>query len=476
LDSSLLRGPLSGLAVGDFVGARDQAIYRAMLELSEDGQPFDGITLARLADERCGGIENGGAAVIGDLIDGAVPDSGLVKRHAETLQNLSQLRRLGMFAEKLTREAQEIGADPAILLQKAEECIRSLRDGYDLDANLLPYAPKDLSRHPEILNLSNVKARAVDWLWQPYLPASMLVMLSGDPGAGKTYLALSIAADLTAGRSPYTRELRPAMDVLYLSEENSPEHVLRPRFDSLCGDPSRFHLLRGSVTGNASRTDRRAIKLSDLYLIGESLSTTNARLVIVDPIQSYLGAEVDAHRSNETRPLMDGLAHLAEEHQCCFLLIRHFAKAPAARAIHRGLGSIDLTGAVRSELHAGAIEERRALVHAKSNLGQLGKSLGYLIEADGSFRWTGETDITASDLQAVEQTGEDRSAVEEAVEYVRDALTAGARLSKEVQSELRAAGVSNATLRRAKRKLGVLSRKTGMHGGWEWHLPEGAQA
>ena len=138
------------------------------------------------------------------------------------------------------------------------------------------------------------------------------------------------------------------------------------------------------------------------------------------------------------------------------------------------MGSVDLAGAVRSELHAGEVDERRALVHAKSNLGQLGKSLGYLIEADGSFRWTGETDITASDLQAVEQTGEDRTAVEEAVEYLHDALTVGARPSKEVQSELRAAGVPNATLRRAKKKLGVLSRKTEMHGGWEWYLPEGA--
>lgn len=475
LDSSLLRGPLADLAVTDFVGSSDQTIYGAMLELEEDGEPFDGITLIRLAEERCGGIENGGAAFIGELIDGAVPDPAVVKRHAETLQKLSQLRRLGRFGEIIACKAQELGSDPSVLLQKAENIIRSLRDGYDLDANLLPYAPRDLVRRPEILSLADVQPRDVDWIWRPYVPMSMLAMLSGDPGAGKTYLALAIAAALTVGQRPCNAEPCAPMDVLYLSVENSPEHVLRPRFDALRGDPSRFHVLRGSVAANGKCTDRKGVKLSDLPILEEALMRTKARLVIVDPIQSYLGAEVDAHRSNETRPVLDGLAHLAEKHQTCFFLIRHFAKSQVGRAIHRGLGSIDLTGAVRSELHAGEVDERRALVHAKSNLGQLGKSLGYMIEADGSFRWTGETDITASDLQAVEPNGEDRSAVEEAVGYLRDALASGARPGKEVQAELRDAGVSDATLRRAKSKLGVLSCKIQMRGGWEWYLPEGAQ-
>ncbi len=475
LDNSLLRGPLSSLAISDFVGTLHQAIYGAILELTENGLPFDDIILMRLAEEKCGGIENGGVAVIGDLIDGAVADPPVLKRHAETLQKLSQLRRLGRFGEMIEREARELGADPAVLLQKAENAVRALRDGYDLDADLLPYTPYDLSRCPEILTLVDVQARDVDWLWQPYLPMSMLAMLSGDPGAGKTYLALAIAAALSAGQRPCTAEPCAPMDVLYLSVENSPEHVLRPRFDALRGDPSRFHLLRGSVAGNGKCADRKAVKLSDLQLLEESLTRTKARLVIVDPIQSYLGAEVDTHRSNETRPVLDGLGQLAEKHQTCFFLIRHFAKSLAGRAIHRGLGSIDLTGAVRSELHVGEVDERRALVHAKSNLGQLGRSLGYLIEADGSFRWTGETNITASDLQVPEQTREDRSALEEAAAYLHDALEAGARPSKDVITEIRTAGVSDATLRRAKKKVGILSRKTQMEGGWEWYLPEGAQ-
>src|SRR5205823_3489423 len=83
-------------------------------------------------------------------------------------------------------------------------------------------------RRPEILNLSRVEAKAVPWLWQPYLAVGMMAMLSGDPGAGKTYLALAMAAALTVGRLPYSGEPCFPINVLYLSVENSPEHVLRP--------------------------------------------------------------------------------------------------------------------------------------------------------------------------------------------------------------------------------------------------------
>ena len=260
----------------------------------------------------------------------------------------------------------------------------------------------------------------MDWLWRPYLALGMLAMLSGDPGAGKTYIAMAIAAALSIGRTPYSGDPCEPKHILYLSAENSPEHVLRPRFDRLGGDSSRFHIVRGSIVGEGKDAERGSIKLSDVQLLHQALSATGAQLLIVDPIQSYLGAEVDSHRSNETRPVLDGLARLAEDHKCCVLLVRHFAKAAAGRAIHRGLGSIDLTGAVRTEMHAGQVDDKRAMVQAKSNLGQLGNSLGYAIEGDGSFRWTGETDVTANDLQAAEPTGEERGALDEAVEQLRD--------------------------------------------------------
>ncbi len=182
-------------------------------------------------------------------------------------------------------------------------------------------------------------------------------MLSGDPAAGKTFIALAIAAGFTTGRTPDGEPCEP-LDVLYLSVENSAAHVVRPRFDSLRGDPKRFHLLRGSVWSADGGEEQGAVSLSDIAIIDAALRETNAKVVIIDPIQSYLGSGVDLHRSNETRPIMDGLAKVAERHNCAALLLRHLSKQSGGKAIHRGLGSIDLTGAVRSELLAGAIAGR----------------------------------------------------------------------------------------------------------------------
>jgi hypothetical protein len=324
-------------------------------------------------------------------------------------------------------------------------------------------------RRPEIINLSQVEARAVPWLWQPYLAQGMLALLSGDPAAGKTYIALAIAAALTIGRLPYNGEPCLPVDVLYLSVENPLDYVVRPRFDQLEGDARRFHVLRGSLTGDGEGSTRGGVKLSDISLLADAMEQTQAGLVIVDPIQSYLGAEVDAHRSNETRPVLDGLVRLAEEHRACVLLLRHFAKSPSGTAIHRGLGSIDITAAARTELHAGEVDGQRAMVQAKSNLGSYGDSLGYVIEpSDGSFKWTGKSNLRPIDLQQGESTSEERSNTEEACDYLEQALAGGPRLIRELEA---GTDIPHRTLLRAFHKLGLKRTRDGERGPYVWALP-----
>jgi hypothetical protein len=258
------------------------------------------------------------------------------------------------------------------------------------------------ARRPMTAATAHVAPRAVDWLWEPYIPARMLTMISGDPGAGKSYLALAVGADLTLGRLLHGSACAPS-NVLYLTAENPMAEVVRPRFDLLGGDPARLFLLKGTLWAEDGEEQRGAITLADVQILDKAISETHARLVIVDPIQSYLGAGVDLHRSNETRPVLDGLAKLAEKHGCAILLLRHLSKQSGGKAIHRGLGSIDFSGAVRSEMLAGSLPddpEARALVHIKSNVGPYGRTRGYQIDNQGHFAWTGDSAITAEELLA----------------------------------------------------------------------------
>lgn len=328
---------------------------------------------------------------------------------------------------------------------------------------------------PDLLCLADVEAKPVEWLWEPFIPARMLTMLSGDPGAGKTFIALSIAADLSRGRLRDSRIVEPA-NTLYLSVENPVAESLRPRFDALGGDPARFFLLEGKPQFDADGNKHlMAVTLADLPTLEAAIVKAKARLMVVDPIQSYLGAGVDLHRSNETRPVMDGLARLAERHGCAILLLRHLSKQGGGKAIHRGLGSVDLTGAVRSEILAGSLPDdpdARAIVHIKSNVGRIGPALGYSIDGQGSFAWTGESTITAADLLAA-PAGPDGK-LEKARQWLMNLLMPGRREAKEIYRLAESEGISKMTLRRARSALGIDPQKNGMSGPWWWALPEGA--
>jgi archaellum biogenesis ATPase FlaH len=329
---------------------------------------------------------------------------------------------------------------------------------------------------PELLCLADVEPRAVNWLWEPFIPACMLTMLSGDPGTGKSFIALSIAAELSRGRLRDSRIVEPA-NTLYLSVENPVAESLRPRFDALGGDPARFFLLKGKPIFDADGNKHlAAVTLADLAAIETAIVRVQARLMVVDPIQSYLGSGVDLHRSNETRPVMDGLAKLAEKHGCAILLLRHLSKQVGGKAIHRGLGSVDLTGAVRSEILAGSLPDdadARAMVHIKSNVGRTGRALGYSIDGQGHFEWTGDCQITAEDLLAA-PTGPDNGKLAQACEWLKSALVSGEQKQEEIQSLAKSEGISQATLRRAKKTLNLNSRKDGLTGPWIWSLPEDA--
>jgi len=233
LDNTFLRGPLNCLSVSDFGLSANQELFALMLQSHEDGLEFDILTLVESLQQKNRLEAIGEVAYLDRLTDGVVLHSGLIKRHAETVIRFSRLRQIQKLADRIGHLTGEPGMDPDQLLEHFAGTVDALQAGYDLDGNLLPYEPHPSSRRPEILTLSQVEAKEVDWLWKPYLANGMLAMLSGDPGAGKTYIALAIAAAITTGRVPCTGEHRePAVVLCLTSERIKPrsQYVLRAIF------------------------------------------------------------------------------------------------------------------------------------------------------------------------------------------------------------------------------------------------------
>jgi hypothetical protein len=331
-------------------------------------------------------------------------------------------------------------------------------------------------REPVLMRLAEVQPEPVRWLWQPYLPLGKLTVLEGDPGTGKTWLALRVAAIISRG-DPFPgpdgvpRTQREPAAVVYLTAEDGLADTLRPRLDAAGADVSRVLALTGWQSGEKVG----GVTLQDLDVLERALAQVRPALVVVDPLQAYLGREVDMHRANETRPVLAGLAAIAERFSCAVLVVRHLTKVPADRAVYRGLGSIDIAAAARSILLVALDPDdearvRRVVAHVKSSLAPAGPSLAFELR-DGRFLWAGFSEARPEDLLAArDEANAERRKLPQAVAWLRDVLAEGPVPSREIRERAEPElGVSWRTMWSAARELGVRTRRDGRT--WVWELP-----
>ena len=208
--------------------------------------------------------------------------------------------------------------------------------------------------------------------------------------------------------------------------------------------------------------------------IEEALKTTNAKLLILDPIQAYLGGGMDMNRANEARDMTKRLGALAEKYKCAIVLIGHMNKAGGTKAAYRGIGSIDFYAVARSVLLVGRIEgepDKRAMVQIKNNLAAFGHSKAFELSEDG-FRWIGDYEITADEVLggiAPKVNKQDRATalLKEMAENHRMIP------SKEIEEAAREENISKRTLENAKHELGIKAKK--MNDVWYWVLREDSE-
>ena len=323
----------------------------------------------------------------------------------------------------------------------------------------------------KLINMEQVEVEKIDWLLYPFIPFGKVTIVQGDPGEGKTTMVLQIIAKLTKGEAVLpsgsdepaleakTVDLEP-VNVIYQTAEDGLGDTIKPRLLSAGADCSRVMVIDDND---------QALTMMDARL-EEAIIKTKARLVVLDPIQGFLGAAVDMHRANEIRPLMKRVAVLAEKYHCAIILIGHMNKNSNGKSSYRGLGSIDFQAAARSVLIVGRIKDEpevRVVCHTKSSLAPEGKAIAFRLDKNNGFEWIGEYDISADELLNGEGKGQK---TRKAKEFLLEILADGGMAQKKIEEEAEKLGIKKKTLRNAKMELGIDSVKRGNQ--WYWMLSE----
>lgn len=315
----------------------------------------------------------------------------------------------------------------------------------------------------ELGSMDQVELQQVQWLWEPYIPFNKITMLQGDPGEGKTMLALQLAAACTTGEAlPGMKPMAP-FNVIYQSAEDGLADTIKPRLMDAGADQSRIFFVK---------EDKKPLTLLD-QRIEEAICEAEARLMILDPIQAFLGGRVDMNRANEVRDVLSRVGAVAERTECAIFLLGHLNKAAGISSAYRGLGSIDFRAAARSVLLVGSLRNDpnvRIMVHDKSSLAPKGKSQAFVLGDDKGFRWLdGYEDVTANALLCG-AASDTKAAMAE--ELIRELLSGGEEVpSEEVFSKAKERGIGERTVNAAKKNIpGIQSVRRG--NSWCWRLDD----
>lgn len=314
-----------------------------------------------------------------------------------------------------------------------------------------------------MIRMSEIQQTEVEWLWYPYIPFGKLTIIQGNPGEGKTFFAMQLAAACTNRK--YLPQMEPfePFNVIFQTAEDGLGDTVKPRLVSAEADMERV-LVIDDTEHPLTLADKR---------IENAIRENNARLVIIDPLQAFLGANVDMNRANEVRSILRRLADTAQNTNCAIVMIEHLNKASGSQSTYRGLGSIDITAVVRSLLFIGKVKTdptTRVIVHEKSSLATPGQSLAFSLGDEKGFRWIGAYDISAEDLLAGGEGNKTELKQELAVKLITEFLAEGKKVSiAEINAEARERGISERTVRLAKNSMGdkIASERQGKNW-WIW--------
>ena len=322
----------------------------------------------------------------------------------------------------------------------------------------------------KLIHMEDVVSKEVEWLWYPYIPYGKITIIEGDPGEGKTTLVLKLAAALSRGLPlpcDDDKEYEP-IHIIYQTAEDGIEDTIKPRLEKAGADCSMIRVI-DETDKELSMTDDR---------LEQAIIETKARLIILDPIQAYIGATVDMHRANEIRPVLKHLGIIAEKHNCAIILIGHMNKASGSKSTYRGRGSIDIQATARSVLLVARLRDKpniRIMAHDKSSLAPAGDAIGFEMTEDNGMVCIGPYDITIDELLSGNE-GRGKKKLDIAENFIKEYFGSNKVIpSNEIMMEAAKRSIKRNTLLSAKKKLGITSDKEKAEDGtiyWTWVMPE----
>ncbi len=309
---------------------------------------------------------------------------------------------------------------------------------------------------------SSVKETSVDWLWYPYIPFGKVTLLQGDPGGGKSTLMMNIIAAVSNGTATADGiRLKKPMHVIYQCSEDGASDTIKPRLIKAGADCSNVAFIDEDI---------ETLTLNDENL-RRAIADFNAKLVVIDPFQAYLG-DTDMASAASIRKVLRQIGFWASAYDCAIVLIGHLNKKQGTKDLYRGLGSIDLVAAARSVLQVDLCEDSsaRVLRHIKSSLAPKGSNLYFTIDSTSGVNWieNGNDDISVPTI--AEEYQEKMSKQEQTARIILSMLANGPVKASDVRDRFKSDSISERTLMLTKKYLGIESFRKG--GIWYWDMPK----
>lgn len=304
-----------------------------------------------------------------------------------------------------------------------------------------------------------VQQKAIEWLWYPYIPFGKITIVQGDPGEGKSTFMLNVAAMVSRGAAlPDGSSLQEPITVVYQCSEDNVADTIKPRLIAANADCSRVAYIVEDQSALTFEDDR----------IEEVLERTNARLLILDPIQSFLTQDGDMQSASRMRLVLGRLSNVAERRHCAIVLVGHLNKTGGGKHLYRGLGTIDIAAIARSVLLIGRDKTDPSLRYMqpiKSSLAPEGSAIAFTFDEGGCIQWHGNYDVYVDEAED-EQPESRRNMI---ANLLCSVLRDKDYPSCEVLELLSEAGIPKRTAMRVKSDIGIESIKKG--NAWFWHLP-----